>query len=164
MWNELKAYHDKTTSFELRDQIKAESLLEEDDEFNRKTIIDPLACVDQANTNRSVKDDISSGEQGLRRVESADTKNKNARINIKNRLKNALICGVPGNNLNTKDPPDIRFGQYRPTLWFLDNCEEHIEHFRHWRQPDSVLPVFLQRSHMIRSGSDICRLRMRHRF
>ena len=136
VWNELKAYHDKVTSFELRDVIKSESLLDEDDEFNRRTYIDPLACVMQANTNRSIKDDISSGELGLRRVESADTKNNNGRINVKTRLKNALSCGVPGNNIDSKSPPDIRFGQYKPTLWFLNSCEEHIEHFRHWRLVD----------------------------
>ena len=136
VWNELKAFHDKTTSFELRDIIKSESLLEEEDEYNRRTYIDPLACVSQANTNRSVKDDISSGELGLRRVESADTKNNNGRINIKTRLKNALVCGVPGNNLDRKSPPDIRFRHYKPTLWFLDSCPEHVEHFKSWRLVD----------------------------
>jgi hypothetical protein len=136
VWNELKATHDRTTSFELRDIIKSESLLGEDEEYNRRTYIDPLACVSQNNTNRSVKDDISSGDEGLRRVESADTKNNNGRVNVKTRLKNALSCGVPGNNLDTKSPPDIRFGSYRPTLWFFDNCEEHIEHFRSWRLVD----------------------------
>ena len=136
IWNELTANHDKTTSFELREIIKSESLLEEDEEFNRRTLIDPLACVAQGNTNRSVFDDLSSGDLGLRRCESADTKNNNGRVVIKTRLKNALSCGVPGNNLDTKNPPDIRFGHYKPTLWFLDSCPEHIEHFRAWRLVD----------------------------
>jgi hypothetical protein len=136
VYNEMKAFHDTTTSFELRDEIKAENIVDEDDEFNRRTLIDPLACVAQGNTNRSVKDDISSGDLGLRRVQSADTKNENGRIQIKTRLKNALSCGVLGNNIDTRNPPDIRFGKYKPTLWFLDNCEEHIEHFSHWRLID----------------------------
>jgi hypothetical protein len=136
VWNELKAFHDRTTSFELRDIIKSESLIEEDEEFNRRTYIDPLACVAQGNTNRSVKDDISSGSEGLRRVESADTKNSNGRVMIKTRLKNALSCGVPGNNKDLKSPPDIRFGHYKPTLWFLDSCPEHMEHFKSWRLVD----------------------------
>jgi hypothetical protein len=136
VWRELKAFHDRTTSFELRDIIKSESLLHEDEEFNHRTLIDPLAMVPQGNTNRSVFDDISSGDLGLRRCQSADTKNSNGRIVTKTRLKNALICGVPGNNLDTKNPPDIRFGHYRPTLWFLDSCPEHIEYFRAWRMVD----------------------------
>jgi len=136
VWNELKAYHDNVTSFDLRDEIKAESLVDEDEDVNRKTYIDPLACVAQGNTNRSVKDDISSGELGLRRVESADTKNENGRIMTKVRLKNSVRCGVPGNNLDTKSPPDIRFGQYRPTIWFLDSCPGHVEHFQSWRLVD----------------------------
>ena len=136
MWNELKSFHDKVTSFDLRDVIKSESLLQEDEEFNRRTLIDPLATVQQGNTNRSVFDDISSGDLGLRRCQSADTKNSNGRIAVKTRLKNALSCGIPGNNLDTKSPPDIRFGHYKPTLWFLNSCPEHVEHFRAWRLVD----------------------------
>lgn len=143
VWNELKAFHDKMTDLDIRDRIKVESLLEEDEEYNRATLIDPLAKVKQQNTGFSVFDDITMGEQGLRRCRSADTKHKAEQIcdtggrqNIMLRLKNSAICGVPGNNINKKDPEDIRYGMYRPTIWFLDNCKEHIEHFRSWRRVD----------------------------
>jgi hypothetical protein len=136
VWNELKAYHDKKTSHDLRDEVKAESLLDEDEEFNRRTLIDPLAKVKQQNTGLSVFDDISMGELGLRRCEAADTKNSQGRMNIKTRLKNAAVCAVPGNNFFPNLPPDIRYGHYKPTLWFLDNCSEHIDHFRSWRYID----------------------------
>jgi len=136
VWNELVASHDKKTSHDLRDQIKAESLLDEDDEFNRRTLVDPLAQVKQNNTGLSVFDDISMGELGLRRCESADTKNAQGRMNIKARLKNAAICGVPGNNHFPTQPPDIRYGHYKPTIWFLDNCTGHMEHMKSWRYID----------------------------
>lgn len=136
IWNELVASHDHVVSIDLRDQIKSESLLDEDDEYCRTTLVDPLAKVKQPNTGFSVFDDITMGELGLRKCTSADTKNEQGRMNIKARLKNSLISGVPGNNLDKNSPPDIRFGHYRPTIWFFDNCKGHIEHFRNWRLVD----------------------------
>ena len=135
VWNELIASHDKKTSHDLRDDVKADSLLDEDDEFNRRTLIDPLAKVKQQNTGLSVFDDITMGELGLRRCESADTKNSQGRMNIKTRLKNSVTCGVPGNNFHT-GPPDMRYGSYLPTVWFMDNCTGHMEHMRSWRYID----------------------------
>jgi hypothetical protein len=110
----------------------------EDEEFNRCTLIDPLAEVKQANTGFSVFDDLRMGENGLRRLTPADTKNSpnGGRMNIKMRLKNAAACGVPYNNLNKNDLTETRYGVYLPTLWFLDNCRRHIEHFKSWRYVD----------------------------
>lgn len=136
VWNELHATHDNRTSLELRDEIKSESLLDEDEEFNRCTLIDPLATVKQANTGFSVFDDLSMGEHGLRRLTPADTKNDGGRMNIKMRLKNSLQCGVPGNNINKNNTEEPRYGAYLPTIWFLDNCRHHIEHFKSWRYVD----------------------------
>jgi len=143
VWNELKAFHHHDTDIDIRDRIKVESLLEEDEEYNRATLIDPLAKIKQQNTGFSVFDDISMGEQGLRRCRSADTKHKadqisdtGGRMNVMLRLKNSVICGVPGNNLNKDEPEDIRYGKYRPTIWFMDNCSGHVEHFRSWRYID----------------------------
>lgn len=138
VWNELHQTHDNRTTLELRDEIKRESILEEDEEFNRCSLIDPLSEVKQGNTGFSVFDDLRLGENGLRRLTPADTKNSpnGGRMNIKMRLKNSLICGVPGNNLNRTDLTETRYGQYLPTIWFLDNCRGHIEHFKSWRYVD----------------------------
>jgi hypothetical protein len=136
VWNELWQNHDNRTTLELRDEIKRESLFEEDEEFNRCTLIDPLSEVKQSNTGFSVFDDLQMGEYGLRRLTPADTKNQSGRANIKMRLKNSLVCGVPGNNLNRNDLDEPRYGQYLPTIWFLDNCRHHIEHFKSWRFVD----------------------------
>jgi len=115
VWNELKAFHHHKTDLDIRDTIKTESLLEEDEEYNRATLIDPLAKIKQQNTGFSVFDDITMGEQGLRRCRSADTKHKaeqisdtGGRMNVMLRLKNSLTCGVPGNNINKNEPKDIR--------------------------------------------------------
>jgi hypothetical protein len=83
-----------------------------------------------------VFDDLGRGEFGLRRLTPADTKNTNGRLNIKTRLKNALVCGVPGNNANKKSGEDPRYGNRLPTLWILDHCRGHIEHLNSWRYVD----------------------------
>ena len=137
VWQEKIASHDRCTDLDIRDQIKAESLLDEDEEFNRCTLIDPLAQVKQQNTGYSVFDDITMGYEGLRRVTSADTKNKSGRMNIMLRLKNSIIAKVPGNNTNKNTSmADIRFGNRLPTIWFMDTCKTHIEHFNSWRHID----------------------------
>ncbi len=160
VWNELLANHDHMVCHDLRDKIKAESLLDEDEEFNRATLIDPLANTKQTNTGLSVFEDLSMGELGLRRLTTADTKNEQGEMNIRMRLKNSLICGVPGNNINKQDAPDMRYGHYRPTIWFLDNCKGHIDHFVNWRYVDPVqerikaIKIVKQRSER---WSDYCR-------
>lgn len=136
VWHELVARHDHRVTLELRDEIKSESLLGEDEDYNRCTLIDPLATVKQGNTGFSTFDDLSMGEKGLRRLTPADTKNTQGRMNIKMRLKNSLICGVPGNNIDKKSLTDTRYGVCLPTIWFLDNCRIHIEHFKSWRLVD----------------------------
>lgn len=135
VWLEYKAHHDQCTDIDLRDAIKSKSLVEEDDLNNRCTLIDPLSQVKQGNTGFSVFEDITIGEDGLRRVTPADTKNEQGRMNIRTRLKNSLKCGVPGNN-RTKDGTDPRYGDYLPTLWILDCCPETIEHLQSWRYVD----------------------------
>jgi len=134
VWKELVARHDNVTTIELRDLIKAESLIPEDSECNRATLIDPLSKMKQANTGYSVFEDLRRGDYGLRRVVEAQTKNESARMNIKLRMKNALDCKRMGNNLLADmEPPDPKYGYYRPTLWFLSNCKVHREHFTNWR-------------------------------
>lgn len=143
VWNEFEAVHDRCVTTELRDAIKSKSLLEEDDPYNRMTLVDPLAKVAQANTGFSVFDDLSRGVDGLRRCQAADTKTTmeregqtSGRMNIRKRLKNSLDAGIPGNNLRKGELPDPRYGDYHPTIWFLDNCRGHIEHFHSWRYVD----------------------------
>lgn len=140
VWNEMIVNHDKKTIQELRDDIKSESLLDEDDEFNRRTLIDPLSKVSKVKSSYSTFDELSMGELGLRNCMTADTKDEKAgrssRAQIKTRLKNSITCQVPGNNFFPNDPPDVRYGHYKPTLWFLNNCDGHIQHFKSWRYID----------------------------
>ena len=136
VWNELVAKHEHRHTLDIRDEIKTNSLMDEDEEFNRATLIDPLAKVKQTNTGFSVFDDLAMGEYGLRRLTPADTKNTQGRMNVKMRLKNSLVCGVPGNNINKFGEPDQRYGIYMPTIWFMDNCTGHIDHFKSWRYVD----------------------------
>jgi hypothetical protein len=136
VWNELSAKHEHRTTLELREDIKLNSIVNEDEEFNRATLIDPLSRVKQGNTGFSVFDDLQMGQMGLRRLTPADTQNSQGRMNIKMRLKNSLICGVPGNNVDKNSYEDNRYGAHLPTLWFLDNCTHHLEDFEQWRYVD----------------------------
>uniref|UniRef100_A0A6H1ZM33 Putative terminase n=1 Tax=viral metagenome TaxID=1070528 RepID=A0A6H1ZM33_9ZZZZ len=137
VWQEfLATSHDKCTTYDLRDKIRLKSIVDEDDPYNRATLIDPLSEVKQPNTGFSVFDDLRRGENGIRRLTPADTKNQSARDRVKVRLKNALDAEVPGNNINHNHPYSERYGIYMPTLWFLDTCPVHIEHFDKWRLVD----------------------------
>lgn len=133
VWNEYKADHNRASDFDLRDEIKRLSVVDEDDEMNRCTLIDPLAKVKQANTGYSVYEDITMGYDGLRRVMPADTKNQQGRSQINWRLKNSLECEVPGNNIRTDGIEDFRFGNRLPTIWFFDTVKGHHEHMEKWR-------------------------------
>jgi len=139
VWQELTAPHHRLTSYDLRNKIRELSLLAEDDDYNRGVEIDPLAKVKQPNSGFSVFDDLSRGPEGLRGCRGAITTskdehgNEHGRMNIRTRLKNSLRVGVPGNNLIKNMEPDIRFGNYLPTIWFFDTCPGHIEHFNTWR-------------------------------
>ena len=133
VWNEICAKHDIKTTFDIRQDIKDESLVPEEDELNRCTLIDPLAKTKQPSVGKSVYEDLQSGELGLRRATVADTKNKRGRMEIGRRLKNSLHCRVPFNNENRGKEDDPRFGEYLPTLWFFDNCMGHVEHFEKFR-------------------------------
>lgn len=140
VWREMVASHDAKTTYEMRDDIKNNSLLDEDDEFNRATLIDPLSKVQQGNTGYTTFDDVSRGENGLRRLTEADTRGSvvHGRENVKMRLRNALKCQYPGNNLNSGGVFESRYGNYLPTLWIMDSCPKHIEQIDGWRYVDFV--------------------------
>ena len=160
VWNEWVASHDRVNTYDLRDAIKRKSLVGEDTELNRKTLIDPLATEKQPTTITSMFDDISRGENGLRRCQPSDTKNQQGRMNVKYWLKNSLDCEVPFNNKRTDNKKDPRFGDYIPTLWFFENCHEHIEHFRNWRTRDyrtEEAKATHDDRKMIQKWSDFCR-------
>jgi hypothetical protein len=141
VWQEMVASHDARTTYEIRDEIKAKSLFDEDTEFNRATLIDPLSMIEQGNTGMTTFHDLETGENGLRRLMTADTKGSpvHGREHIKMRLRNSIISCIPGNNMITdKSKAEARFGLYRPTIWFLDNCRKHIEQIEGWRYVDHV--------------------------
>ena len=142
VWNELRAFHDNVTTPDLRDKIKRESLLDEEDPYNRGVEIDPLANVKQANTGFSVFEDLSRGPHGLRGCRPAITTskdqqgNEHGRMNIRRRLNNSLNIGRPFANESKMNQPEARFEYHLPTIWFFDTCKGHVEHFKKWRTVD----------------------------
>lgn len=143
VWNELILKHDQYTTRELRDIIKEKSLFPEDHMYNRRTYIDPLATVklpkrEGESRGYSISEELGMGLHGLKRIESADTKNQQGQMNVKHRLNNSLKCQHPFNNRISVDglDEDPRLGPYLPTLWIMDSCPGHIEHLNNWRTTD----------------------------
>jgi len=160
VWHELKLMHDRATTIDLRDTIKHSSLVDEEDMYNRRTLVDPLANIAQPNSGFTIMEDLARGPEGLRGVESAFTKTEQARQNIRRRINNSLTCGRPGNNLRKMGEPDPRFGNYLPTLWVMDTCPGHIEHFMKWRMVDLVhehVKATNDEKRIAQKYSDFCR-------
>jgi hypothetical protein len=159
VWNELLARHDTKVTLDIREEIKRNSIVEEEDDNNRATLIDPLAEVKQPNTGHSVFEDLSQGQYGLRRTMPADTKNSQGRMNIKMRLKNSIQCKEPWNNMNKDTNTIERYGEYLPTLWFMDNCKVHKEHFKSWRyvNPSPQMQAIKTVKQESQKWSDFCR-------
>jgi hypothetical protein len=61
-----------------------------------------------------------------------DTHGDHGRDLIRLRLNNAIRCGTPFNNLVEENGRKKRL----PTLWFLDNCVNTIQHFKNWRMEE----------------------------
>lgn len=136
VFQEYLANSDRYTTNEIRDHIRAMSVVDEDDLFNRASLIDPLSKMMQSNSGMSAFDSLRLGEEGLRRLQGADTKNTNGRMSIKTRINNSLRCGMPFNNMHPDGVVDMRYGPYLPTIWFTSDCPGHIEHFSNWRYID----------------------------
>ncbi len=159
VWKELILKHDNATTFELRDIILRESLVPEESLLNRKTLIDPLAAVKQSNSGYNVIEDLTRGLDSLHRVETADTKNAQGRMNVKHWIKNSVDCAHPWNN-QKRQVADVRFGNYLPTLWIFDSCPGHIEHLQNWRTKDyktDEAKAAHDEKKIVQKWSDFCR-------
>ena len=163
VWNEWLANHDRMSLEGIKDEIKKKSLVEEEDDFNRCTLVDPLAKSQRVfeqnqRQGHNIFDNLRLGEGGLKRLREADTKNENGHLAIKLRLSNSVKCEVPFNNYD-KDFNDPVFKQNRPTLWFMDTCRNHIDSFRNWRvaQNDNEVGAMKKTRRAIQKWSDFCR-------
>ena len=103
-------------------------------------LIDPLASKVQTNTGLSSLDDLNRlfaeyKKQGIGtggHWQTWDTKSQKGRDEIRKRLQNASLCGVPFNNEVKKDGITKRL----PTIWILDNCVETIKSLKNWRREE----------------------------
>jgi hypothetical protein len=99
--------------------------------------IDPLAMKTQSNTGLSTVDDLNRMFAEFKKDgigtggwwTSWDTKSTRGREEIRKRLKNSRLCGVPFNNRQVVMGREIHL----PTLWILPNCRIAIEYFKNWR-------------------------------
>lgn len=104
-------------------------------------LIDPWASNKQPNSGLTLLEDLNRffwewKKEGLctgAYWQTWDTHGDHGRDLIRFRLNNALRCGRPFNNLIS----DERGNKKRlPTIWFLDNCKETINHFKNWRMEE----------------------------
>jgi phage terminase large subunit-like protein len=101
------------------------------------SLIDPLSSKIQPNTGLSSLEDINRLSSEYKRLgigtggywQVWDTKSQKGRDEIKKRLQNATLCGVPFSNEVKKDGITKRL----PTLWILDNCTQTHLSLKNWR-------------------------------
>jgi hypothetical protein len=136
IWNEFNPSPENMVTYDIVGSICDKSL--DYKYFINK--IDPLAAKRQSNTGLTVVDDINRYMYEYRRNGRGtggnwttwDTKSQRGRDEIKMRLANSLICGVPFNNKIHRDGRDI----YLPTLWITENCRNSIEHMWNWKKEE----------------------------
>lgn len=100
--------------------------------------IDPLASKTQSNTGLSVVDDINRYMHELKKEGRGtggywttwDTKSTRGRDEIRMRLANSRLVGVPFNNQVKRNDRT----EYLPTLWILDTCKNSIDFMYNWRK------------------------------
>jgi hypothetical protein len=104
------------------------------------SLIDPLAAKKQANTGMSVVDDLNRFFYEFQREgfgtggywQTWDTKSTRGRDEIRTRLANSRLCGVPFNNKRIVNGREVRV----PTIWVLDNCRLSSEYMYQWRREE----------------------------
>lgn len=99
--------------------------------------IDPLAAQVQTNTGVSTIQDLNRLFHEFKRDgiceggywTSWDSKSTRGREEVKKRLHNSRLCGIPFNNKIKTEGGFVNL----PTIWILDNCVTTIDCFKNWR-------------------------------
>ncbi len=133
VYNEFNPSPEKMVTMEIM-RVVAERSTDHRFDLN---LIDPLASKIQPNTGLSSLEDINrlSSEYRKQGIGTGghwqvwDTKSQKGRDEIKKRLANATLCGVPFNNEVKKDGITKRL----PTLWICDNCIQTNLSLKNWR-------------------------------
>jgi len=136
VYNEFNPSPEKMITMEVARVIATRS---QDYRFDLN-LIDPLSSKIQPNTGLSSLEDINRIFAELKKQgigtgghwQAWDTKSQKGRDEIRKRLQNSSLCGVPFNNEVKKDGITKRL----PTLWILDNCQETIKSLKNWRREE----------------------------
>jgi hypothetical protein len=136
IYNEFNPSPERMVTMEIARVIATRS---QDYKFDLN-LIDPLSAKIQPNTGLSSLEDLNRlfaeyKKQGIGtggHWQVWDTKSQKGRDEIRKRLQNAALCGVPFNNEVKKDGITKRL----PTLWVLDNCIETIKSLKNWRREE----------------------------
>jgi hypothetical protein len=99
--------------------------------------MDPLAQTAQPNTGTSVMDDMNRYFLNAKREglcsgaywQPWNTKSERGRDMVAMRMKNAVTCGKPFNNLQVRDGKK----EYLPTIWIFSRCKNFANSFKNWR-------------------------------
>jgi len=135
IWNEFYPSPENMVTLEICGVIADKSL---DYRFLINKI-DPLASKTQSNTGLSVVDDINRymyefkkdgrGTGGI--WTTWDTKSTRGRDEIRMRLANSRLVGVPFNNEVRRKDGKV---EYLPTIWICNNCRNSIDFMWQWRK------------------------------
>jgi phage terminase large subunit-like protein len=136
VYNEFNPSPERMVTMEIARVIATRS---QDYKFDLN-LIDPLSSKIQPNTGLSSLEDLNRlfaeyRKQGIGtggHWQVWDTKSQKGRDEIRKRLQNAALCGVPFNNEVKKDGITKRL----PTIWILDNCTETIKSLKNWRREE----------------------------
>jgi phage terminase large subunit-like protein len=103
-------------------------------------LIDPLASKIQPNTGLSSLEDLNRIFSAFKKEgigtggwwQSWDTKSQKGRDEIRKRLQNAALCGVPFNNEVKQDGITKRL----PTIWICDTCPITVASIKNWKREE----------------------------
>jgi phage terminase large subunit-like protein len=103
-------------------------------------LIDPLSSKVQVNSGLSSLEDINRIMAEFKRQgigtggywQPWDTKSQKGRDEIRKRLQNAVLCGVPFNNEVKKEGVTVRL----PTIWICDTCPQTVLSLKNWRREE----------------------------
>jgi phage terminase large subunit-like protein len=136
IYNEFNPSPEKMITLEIMRVVSNRS---KDYKFDL-SLIDPLAGKIQPNTGLSSLEDINRISSEFKRQgigtggwwQPWDTKSQKGRDEIRKRLQNATMCGVPFNNEIKKEGITKRL----PTIWVCDTCPQTVLSLKNWRREE----------------------------
>jgi len=133
IWEEFNPSPESMITFD----IAKEMCLKSKDYKFLLNLADPLANKTQSNTGMTVMEDMNRAFMMYKKEgvgtggywQGWDTKSTKGRDEMRKRVRNAVQCGKPFNNVVMKNGKKV----FLPTIWVLDNCKITAKSMKNWR-------------------------------